>query len=131
MIRGFNEYIDRYICKRELNGLKDPGEHHFVAVYLLPKLFALNGIVPDYVNPDGTKAIRGDIVYFRDDRHYLGLEAKLSTIRLTANEFNNWIVSPAYSNHPQVFIGVGTKGLVVQTWRRFRATYIKMIGPKN
>ena len=36
-----------------------PGEHHFVAVYLLNKFKK----IPDYLNPDGMKGKCGDIVF--------------------------------------------------------------------
>ncbi len=36
-----------------------PGEHHFCSIYLLNKFNRL----PDYINPDGTKCITGDIVF--------------------------------------------------------------------
>ena len=34
----------------------------------------------------------GDVVYYRDEEHHLGLEVKRGTIRLTSREFNEWIV---------------------------------------
>ena len=88
MISTYTNYIDRYMINSGLNGATSPGEHHFVSAYLIPKLFAINGIVPDYINPDGTKKIIGDVVYFRDGAHHFGIEVKFQTIRLTKNEFN-------------------------------------------
>ena len=128
MIDSYVKYIDSYLSKEGLAGLKEPGEHHFVSVYLVPKLYSITEIIPDYVNPDGTKSILGDIVYYKDGKHSIGIEVKLGTIRLTANEFNNWILNPNISEHPCVFIGVGTKGLVIQSWSRFRETYIELMG---
>jgi hypothetical protein len=106
-----------------LKGSYMPGEHHFVAVYLLPKLFHIYPEVPDYVNPDGTKKIIGDIVYYKDGKHHFGIEAKLTTIRMTAGEFNAWIRLEDRTKHPNVFLAVGTQGLILQTWSRFRAVY--------
>ena len=62
MIKGYCDYITRYIKDRKRTGFPTPGEHHFVSTYLVPKLFQLTAVIPDYVNPDGTKAILGDVV---------------------------------------------------------------------
>ena len=102
MINSYVEYIDRYLALQGLAGLKEPGEHHFVSVYLVPKLYSIAKIVPDYVNPDGTKSILGDVVYYRDGKHAIGIEVKLGTIRLTAKEFNNWILNPNISEQPNI-----------------------------
>ena len=128
MINSYVEYIDRYLALQGLAGLKEPGEHHFVSVYLVPKLYSITKIVTDYVNPNGTKSILGDVVYYRDGKHSIGIEVKLGTIRLTAKEFNNWILSPNISEKPDIFVGIGTKGLVLQGWARFREIYIQLIG---
>jgi len=128
MINTYTEYINRYITNRGLNGKKSPGEHHFVSAYLAPKLYAINGIVPDYINPDGTKGIIGDIVYFKDGDHHLGIEVKFETIRLTKNEFNSWIVNEDNSDHPELFIGIGTEGIILLSWHEFRNTYLLAAG---
>jgi hypothetical protein len=114
-----------------LNGATSPGEHHFVSAYLIPKLFAINGIVPDYINPDGTKEIIGDVVYFIDGVHNFGIEVKFQTIRLTKNEFNSWIVNEDTSDHPELFIGIGTEGVIILSWHEFRNAYIKSAGITN
>jgi hypothetical protein len=108
-----------------------PGEHHFVAVYLIPKLFQLNGIVPDYVNPDGTKGLIGDVIYYKDGAHRCGVEVKLGTIRLTKNEFNKWIVGNDKKYWPNVFLGVGSAGLVLLTWPEFRTRYLQSVRATN
>ena len=59
----------------------------------MPKLYEINGIAPDYINPDGTKAIIIDVVYYRDEKHHFEIEVKLGTVRLTRREFNDWIVN--------------------------------------
>jgi hypothetical protein len=118
VIPTYSEYIHRFLPRRG-----KPGEHHFVAVYLLPKVMKIYDCVPDYVNPDGTKKIIGDIVYYKDGQHHFGIEAKLEEIRLTAAEFNNWILLTNSAKHPDVFVAIGTRGLILQTWSRFRAVY--------
>ena len=127
MIETYTNYIDRYLCKIGLAGTTSPGEHHFVSTYLLQKLYSINSTVPDYVNPDGTKLITGDIVYFLNGKHHLGIEVKLGTIRLTKNEYNTWIVNPDIASHPELFIGIGTKGIAIQKWQSFREAYAKSI----
>lgn len=131
MIATYSEYITRYMSRPGLKGSKMPGEHHFVAVYLIPKLYQLNGIVPDYVNPDGTKGLIGDVIYFKDGAHRCGIEVKLGTVRLTKNEFNTWIVGSNMSYWPNVFLGVGSAGVVLLTWPEFRACYLKSITTAN
>ena len=113
MITTYTDYINRFILNKGSNGVKSPGEHHFVAAYLVPKLFGINQLVPDYINPDGTKGIMGDIVYFKNGNHHLGIEVKFETICLTKNEFNSWIVNEDTSQHPEIFIGIGTSGIIV------------------
>jgi hypothetical protein len=118
VIPTYSEYIHRFLPRRG-----EPGEHHFVAVYLLPKVMKIYDCVPDFVNPDGTKKIIGDIVYYKDGQHHFGIEAKLKEIRLTAAEFNNWILLTNSAKHPDVFVAIGTSGLILQAWSRFRAVY--------
>ncbi|MBK9595448.1 MAG: hypothetical protein IPO57_08850 [Rhodocyclales bacterium] len=102
MLNTYSEYIDRYLSKSGLSKRPCPGEHHFVSAYLVPRLFKLNQRVPDYINPDGTKGIIGDIVYYKDHEHQFGIEAKLSTIRLTRGEFNEWVVTTDPSRWPHI-----------------------------
>lgn len=128
MIATYSDYINRFLIHKGLNGAKSPGEHHFVATYLMPKLFEINKLVPDYINPDGTKGITGDIVYFVNGIHHLGIEVKFGTIRLTKNEFNSWVVNEDTSSHPEVFIGIGTDGIVILSWHDFRRAYISAAG---
>jgi hypothetical protein len=123
MIKSYTDYIERYM----LSSLKAPGEHHFVAAYLLPRLFSINKLVPDYINPDGTKGITGDIVYFKNGKHQLGIEVKYKTIRFTKNEFNSWIVREDSSKHPEIFISIGTTGIIILSWREFREAYLSSV----
>jgi len=99
-------------------------EHHFVSTYLVPRLFEINRRVPDYINPDGTKGIIGDVVYYKDHEHQFGIEVKLETIRLTKIEFNEWIVNNDSSKWPHSFIGIGMSGIGLCSWAEFRAAYI-------
>lgn len=128
MINSYTEYIDRFMLHEGLNTAKAPGEHHFVAAYLLPRLYKINRLVPDYINPDGTKEITGDIVYFKNGNHHLGIEVKFGTVRLTKNEFNSWVVNEDLSRHPEIFIGIGTAGIVVLSWHVFRVDYLASAG---
>ncbi len=84
--------------------------------------FQLNQRVPDYINPDGTKGIIGDIVYYKDHEHQFGIEAKLGNIRLTKGEFNEWVVNTDTARWPHAFIGIGTLGIGLCSWAEFRAS---------
>jgi len=127
MIDSYTEYIERFMLPVGVKSLKAPGEHHFVATYLLPRLFNINQIVPDYINPDGTKEITGDIVYFKNGYHHLGIEVKYDKIHLTKKEFNNWVANEDASKHPELFIGIGTVGIIILSWQRFREVYLSAI----
>lgn len=132
MIKTYSEYIERYLSKEGLKDRPCPGEHHFVSAYLVPRLLEhLNQRVPDYINPDGTKGIIGDVVYYKDNEHQFGIEVKLGTIQLTKGEFNEWIVKEDVSKWPHSFIGIGTSGIGVCSWAEFRAAYIASVKEKK
>ncbi len=131
MLNTYTEYIDLYLNKSGLSNRPCPGEHHFVSVYLVPRLFGLNQRVPDYINPDGTKGIIGDVVYYKDQEHPFGIEVKLGTIRLTKGEFNEWIVNEDTSRWPQTFVGIATDGIAVCSWLDFRTAYIESVKEKD
>lgn len=131
MIETYSSYIDTYMVLPKRENRPVPGEHHFVSAYLIPRIFSIRGKVPEYINPDGTKSIVGDVVYYDAGKHQHGLEVKLETIRLTSGEFNNWIVSNESSDWPDSFIGIARKGIVVCSWREFRRAYIKLIQAKK
>lgn len=124
MIPTYSHYIRAFVARKGALEGHRPGEHHFVATYLVPRLFAIHPAVPDYVNPDGMKAVQGDIVYFARGRHHFGIEIKYEQVRLTAREYNNWIVQQDQSKWPDVFIGICPDGLVVSDWPSFRNAYI-------
>lgn len=104
-----------------------PGEHHFVAAYLVPKLIAITGQIPDYINPDGAKAVLGDIVYCHDSAQRLSIEVKLKTVRLTKLQFNKWVIGRNTRRWPTLFVGIGRTGIGLATWRDFRAAYIAAV----
>jgi hypothetical protein len=131
VIPSYSDYIRQYIHGRGRPSPPAPGEHHFVSAYLVPKLFAIDGRVPDYINPDGTKSILGDIVYYQDGRHHFGIEVKLGTVRLTKLEFNNWIVEADLKHWPHLFIGVGKCAVGMATWEAFRRSYLSAIQEKT
>ncbi|MCK5148317.1 hypothetical protein KAR48_16285 [bacterium] len=131
MLDTYTEYIDRYLNKLGLGDKPCPGEHHFVSSYLVPRLFALNQRVPDYINPDGMKGIIGDVAYYKGQDYQLCIEVKLGTIRLTKREFNEWIVADDSSRLPHMFIGICLDGIVICSWNDFRLAYIKSVKKRN
>jgi hypothetical protein len=102
-----------------------------VSTYIVPHLFKLNQRVLDYINPEWTKGIIGDIVYYKDHEHQFGIEAKLGTIRLTKGEFNEWIVNENSSRWTHTFIRIGTTGLGLCSWIEFRTAYIASVAEKD
>jgi hypothetical protein len=131
VLKTYSEYIDLYLSKSGLREKPCPGEHHFVSVYLVPRLFELNQRVPDYINPDGTKGIIGDVVYYKNHKHQFGIEAKIETIRLTKGEFNEWVFNEDSSRWPSTFIWIGSTGIGVCSLAEFRAAYIKSVVKKD
>jgi hypothetical protein len=131
MVPTYCAYISDYVRGKRFADRPAPGEHHFVSAYLVPKLFTMNGQVPDYINPDGTKAILGDVVYYKDEKHHFGIEVKLGVVRLTKKEFNEWLVGEDSNLWPNVFIGVGRNGIALQSWPQFRQAYIAAVKKKN
>lgn len=127
MIPTYSDYIREYTSRLRSPGYPLPGEHHFVAAYLVPRLVEKFGVVPDYINPDGTKAVLGDVVYYRDKAHHFGIEVKCGVVRLTRNEFNSWIVATQRQRWPNVFVGVCNTGMICGTWSAFRDSYIATV----
>ena len=130
MISTYCEYIDRYV-RRTGRSSPSPGEHHFVSAYLVPKLFAINSMVPDYINPDGTKFILGDVVYYKNSSHHFGIEVKSERISLSKREFDKWIVETDSRAWPNLFIGIDVTGITIATWKEFRHAYVAAVQDKK
>ena len=126
MIKTYSDYIEKYI----INAEPVPGEHHFVALYLIPLLYKLFKCVPDYANPDGTKGIPGDVV-FNSFKRNLKIEVKFDKIRLTKNEYNNWIKDYRSDKCPNIFIGISQAGNSILPWWKFRNFYIEIADLKD
>lgn len=131
MIQTYSDYIKHFMTSTGLAQRSCPGEHHFVSAYFVPRLYEINSRIPDYINPDGTKGIIGDVVYYRDHEHQFGIEVKLGTIRLTKNEFNTWIVFEDHAEWPHIFLGIGTDGIGICPWEHFRMAYIRSVQAKD
>lgn len=131
MIRTYSQYINDYLSADKLQGNPTPGEHHFVATYLVPLLFSVVSKVPAYVNPDGMKDVKGDIVYYSNNAHVLGIEVKLTKTGLSKKEFNNWILDDDHKLWPEIFIGIDTLGLIIAPWSEFREVYVSTLNCDN
>ena len=93
MILSYSEYIRLYIHRLNKSSPPAPGEHHFVSAYLVPKLYSINGKVPDYINPDGTKSILGYVVYYQDGQHHFGIHlASCDCFRSSSQ--SRWLFPP-------------------------------------
>lgn len=66
-IKSISSYVKDYMQLHQKESEFDPGEHFFVAMYLLPRIMEIvntrNLGLPRYVNPDGGKDKMGDIVW--------------------------------------------------------------------
>ena len=109
------------------SGLKIPGEHHFVATYLLPVLFSFSHVVPDFVNPDGMKQLPGDILYYKNDKCILSFEVKLCKINFTKFQYTNWIHPKLNSPCPHYLIALNSSGLIICSWKNFSKMYTDKI----
>jgi hypothetical protein len=120
MINTLEEYVTKYI-----NPYKNeyfPGEHHFVALYLAPKLFKLGNIIPDYINPDGMKRLPGDLIYSKDLIHKLAIEVKFFKINFTKTQCNDWL-NFENGTVPNYIVALGKKYLLIQNWFKFVNNY--------
>ncbi len=135
-----------------------PGEHHFVALYLVPRLTSFSFLgVPHFVNPDGMKASVGDVVFcsyapekniYYVPTNRLKIEVKLENprdgfIELTRLQYYHWIRQErrpedkgkpnlsAQPEQPDLFVGVSEQGVVILPWATFRDIYIKQVYPKG
>jgi hypothetical protein len=144
-IPTFSDYIRDYILTFT-TGPKQyrkhiPGEHHFVSMYLVPRLVSFPSLsLPTYVNPDGMKAIPGDIVYF--DRKevggkvnwnfQLGIEVKIGSVKFSRTEYNDWMRPHAASKaKPHLFVGIAKQGILIARWGSFAERFVKIAFSKN
>jgi hypothetical protein len=136
MIQTYSNYIQKYTL--ETGGMHSPGEHHFVATYLVPMLHKIPFLgVPDYVNPDGMKGIPGDIVYYDRNsktpwRMKLRIEVKIGSLKFSRTEYNEWMTDEATANaRPQVFIGISNQGLLIGDWDAFADRFKSVVYPNG
>src|SRR5574344_1019533 len=106
MIKKISSYVEEYINPFENNDL--PGEHHFVASYLVPKIFRITNRIPYYINPDGMKKKPGDIIY--DNK--FSIEVKYLKINLTYFQYNEWIKKK--KERPSYLIALGRQSLCMR-----------------
>ena len=134
-----------YYKKRFYNTTLNPGEHHFCSIYLLNKFNRL----PDYINPDGTKKVPGDIVFYRrsgpsidvstisspgyndsiknNDR--FAIEVKYGEIFFTKTQFNMWFVDN--TDKPDFLIALTDNYLFIIEWDIFQKIYIEKKYPNS
>ena len=102
-----------------------PGEHHFVAVYLLQYF----NNIPDYVNPDGTKTFCGDIGFYNNSRLF-SIEVKIGkkSFKFSKNENNNWFVNKT-KPFPNYLIAITLNYLFIIEWDIFSTIFISLKHP--
>jgi hypothetical protein len=128
MIDTYKQYVEKYI-KPYINGIL-PGEHHFVAIYLAPKIYKATNYIPLYINPDGMKKVPGDLFYKEND---VSIEVKYFKINFTNYYWMEWIKDInctsdiATKKCPKYFIGVSDKGIIFEDWKSFVCNYKTMI----
>ncbi len=106
-----------------------PGEHHFVAVYLLNKFKR----IPDYLNPDGTKGVCGDIVFENgDSKKSFSVEVKIgkTSFCFSKNETNSWFVDKT-GPFPNYLIALTQNYLFIIEWKKFSNLFIRLKNPKR
>ncbi len=94
----------------------DAGEHHLVAIFIVPALQNTLGDLPIYVNPDGMKSIQGDIVYACTKRNFT-IEVKLRKLCLTKVQ-----CLPDYK--PDVLLYFDYNKIGIADWNEFQNEYI-------
>ena len=118
---SIQEYKTKYLDIKE----KIPGEHHFVAVYLLPHF----NQIPDYVNPDGTKSFCGDIGFYNNSNLF-SIEVKIGkkSFKFSKNENNNWLVKKK-EPLPNYLIALTLNYFFVIEWNIFSGIFEKHLHP--
>ena len=119
-----------------------PGEHHFCSIYLLNKFHRF----PDYINPDGTKNVSGDIIFCKRSgptistqkikilnkklaRNIYGLnqnarfsiEVKYLQIKFTKDQYNTWFVKGI--EKPDFIIALTNNYFFIIEWNIFSKIY--------
>jgi len=94
----------------------DAGEHHLVAIFIIPELQNALGVLPIFVNPDGMKSIPGDIVYACERRNFT-IEVKLKKLCLTKTQY-----SPDYN--PDVLLHFDYNKIGIADWNQFQNEYV-------
>lgn len=103
-----------------------PGEHHFCSIYLLNKFNRL----PDYINPDGTKQVPGDIVFYKRSEdndsikknNKFSIEVKYGEIFFTKTQFKMWFVDK--KDTPDFLIALTDNYLFIIEWNIFQEIYL-------
>ncbi len=132
---------------RFYNFFTTPGEHHFCSVYLLNKF----NRIPDFINPDGTKGVTGDIVFckrrgptitsqkikidnkklakdYKLKRHAeFSIEVKYKKIKFTKEQYNTWFVTE--QDKPDFLIALTDNYLFIIEWNLFEDIYSAQIYP--
>jgi len=110
-----------------------PGEHHFVAVYLLNKF----NKITDYLNPDGMKGKCGDIVFESkntNSKKQLSIEVKIGKTGFcfSKNETNFWFVEKNRKEpFPDYLIALTENYLFIVEWEKFSDLFIQLKKPKK
>lgn len=133
-IPTFSDYIKDYIL--DFGGRHIPGEHHFVSMYLVPRLVSFEFLgLPCFVNPDGMKAIPGDIVFYdpADSQRVtprLGIEVKIGSLRFSRTEYNDWMRPNAPTGaKPHLFVGISKDGMLIGRWAPFADRFARIVYP--
>lgn len=120
-LKEYNEFIYKLDSK--------PGEHHFVATYLVPKIYCLTGKIPDYINPDGTKNIPGDIIYQKEE---IRIEVKYNSIQFTKNQYKLWFSEKInIKDKPTHLIIYKNKMIYFFKWKPFTEKFYKNFSLSN
>ncbi|MBR4248199.1 MAG: hypothetical protein IKQ13_14565 [Treponema sp.] len=104
-----------------------PGEHHFVAVYLLSKF----NRIPDYLNPDGMKDKCGDIVFENKTKQF-SIEVKIgkTSFCFSKNETNSWFTDDKTEPFPNYLIALTQNYLFIIEWKKFSDLFVRLKKPK-
>lgn len=108
----YSEYVSEYWNY-------NAGEHHLVALFIIPVLQKVLGKLPIYVNPDGMKSIQGDIVYACSKANF-SIEVKLKKLCLTKVQ-----CSPEYN--PDILLYFDFMKIGIANWKEFQNEYIFMM----